>query len=216
MSETSTDWGMKLKFGPSWFDLSIGEEPDVGKLTAQVDARIGREPRLLDSRQKLIDMLVWFSQDATRRGAAMAAMRWALDEFDGASVATVYVRAYKDEQVRPVDQTLAFLQARMVPRHGSDMADPQVEVRELPAGKALRVQVISRVEPGENDQITRHADDTDRQTMRSGLLENVQYWLPIPGQTLTVVFTFSTPNLAGGQAIVEEFDQMIESLYIRT
>lgn len=216
MSGTSTDWGMRLKFGPSWFDLSIGEQPDVGKLAAQVDARIGREPRLLDSRQKLIDMLVYFSQDATRRGAAMAAMRWALDEFDGASMATVYVRAYKDEQVRSVEQTLAFLQARMVPRHASDMADPQVEVKELPAGKALRVQVISRVEPGEHDQIRERKDDTDPHTMRSGLLETVQYWLPIAGQPLTAVFTFSTPNLAGGQAIVEEFDQMIENLRIHT
>lgn len=215
MSGTSTDWGMKLKFGPSWFDLSIGEEPDVGRLAAQVDARIGREPRLLDSRQKLIDMLVYFSQDATRRGAAMAAMRWALDEFDGASVATVYVRAYQDEQVRPIDQTLAVLQARMVPRHASDMAEPQVEVRELPAGKALRVQVISRVERGPNDQVTDHGD-SDPNALRSGLLETVQYWLPIPGQTLTTVFTFSTPNLAGGQAVIEEFDHMIENLRLRT
>lgn len=50
---------------------------------------------------------------------------------------------------------------------------------------------------------------------RTLLQETVQYWLPIPGRPFTVVFTLSTPNLAGAEEIVAELDHIIERLSIR-
>lgn len=199
---TST-WGINLRLGPDWFELPPGDDVDLDKLQALVDARIDRDPRLVPRRQQLVDMLAHFTRRANQRGAFCAALRWTLDELDGVSVATLYASAHRVEG-RPVDQQIDGLRHGLTGRQGNQIVEPVLEVRELAVGRALRVQVMCETEPASSSGGQGDREETNP------VVETVQYWLPVPSHDALLLVLFSTPNLAGGEALVAELDQMIE------
>lgn len=193
---------VRIPLGDSWFDLPLDEDTDREALQERVDARLGREPDLAPARERLVDMLAHFSRDARERGAVGAALYWRRHDLDIVTVATLYT-AVCPRPEGPVDAEIARLAGHLAERYATDRFDPAVETCELPAGQALRVRVISETER-----------DEDRHGV--GLLETVQYWIPVASRPASLLLNFSTPNLAGADRLVAELDAIAARVELRT
>ncbi|MGH9137634.1 MAG: hypothetical protein ACRD0G_11390 [Acidimicrobiales bacterium] len=185
-------WDLVAEFPDTWFDVPIGPTAHPDDLDAQIDARIDREPALAPYRQALAESVLTIAADATEHQATAAKVRFDLSELDGVSHATVYVFLLDRDGTASPAATVAELEEALAGRRTADQTDPAVEVRHLDAGDALRVQVITEAEPDEDGGLL--------------LVETVQYWLPVPGHDDLILLAFSTPNLAGADALIDEFD----------
>lgn len=205
---TTDSWGVSLPLGPAWFKLPVAPDADHTEVQAQVDARISREPRLAERRPELVDMVSHFTKDARERGAVAAGLLWALDNLDGVVVATLYCAVCERTTGDSVDQYREALQAQLATKHPNDRTKRKIEMRDLEAGKALRVRVMSDAEA-----IGEEEDQSVRQSVV--LLDTAQYWVPLARQPVTLLFTFATPNLAGAEHLVEQFDDILQRMAIR-
>lgn len=202
-------WDLQIKLPDAWFMLPLGAAADLDDLEQQLEARIGREPELAPGRDELRSMLLRFAAGATERGAAGGAVRWARDELDAISTATLDTYLMDREPGSPGD-ALEHLRATVSRRQPTDRDDPVVELRRLPAGPALRLQVITETRPDQQPSTLAGPDEA----APSGVLlvETVQYWLPVPDHSDLVMLAFATPNLAGAQQLVAELDATVAAL----
>lgn len=203
-------WRANLPLGPAWFKLPLGDKIDPEALAAQVDARISRDPRLSGKRQELIDMLAHFARDATDREVMAAAVFWVPDELDGVLVATLYTTACERTASGPVDRWLDRLRSRLAALHAGQLSEPAMELRDLPAGKALRAQVMTGAD------VTSEPGQPRNGHSREVVLDNIQYWIPVPDRPLALLLTLATPNLAAAEVIAKEFDRIVEHLTLHT
>lgn len=201
-SPTTQTWGLSLPLGEAWFDLPLDDEATQASYEARVDARIAREPDLAGSRDSLVKMIAHFARDARMRGAVGGALYWKRHDLDVVSVATLYTTVCPRSD-GPVSDEIERLRSQLDERYATDRFEPAVDVCDLPAGQALRVRVISDTEQDENEQWV-------------ALLETVQYWIPVPGWPACLLLNFSTPNLAGAEPLVTEFDQIARRLDLRS
>lgn len=189
-----------MQFGPQWFELPVdASDPDgFDRIESQVDARIQRDPAVSDHRPQLLDMLTSSAEQARRRRAVAAAVRFDLHELDMVSMASLHVTAHRGPVAAP-EERIRALRDQLASEVGEASAGSVSEVRELPAGVALRIQLIGQA---------RESDDKEAVPMA----ENVQYWLPIPDQPINLLVFYSTPNVAGAEPLVAEFDHIMETL----
>lgn len=188
-----------MQFGPEWFELPVGG-PDPGRpddLESQVEARIQRDPEVAEHRQQLLDMLTGSAEQARRRRAVAAALRFDRHELDMVSMATLHVTAHRAPAATP-EERIHALREQLVGEVGEVNADSASEVQELPAGATLRIQLIGQARDG---------DDQDAVP----LAENVQYWLPVPDHPVNLLVLYSTPNVAGAEPFVAELDQIMDT-----
>lgn len=145
-TQPTAPWRLSLQLpGSNWFQLPLGGDVDRARLETQVDARIEREPGLAESRQKLIDMLDYFTRDANKEGVIGAALLWALDDIDSAIVGTLYATVHTPLTSGSADDEIAAVRAELEKLPLDPGAD--VDSRDLPAGRALRVQALTNLPP---------------------------------------------------------------------
>lgn len=191
-----------MQFGPQWFELPVNgpDQARLDRIESQLNARIQRDPGISDHRQQLLDMLTDSTEQARRRHAVTAALRFDLHELDMVSIASLHVTAHRAPVASP-EERIQALRVQLAGEVGQATAESVSEVRELPAGGALRIKLIGQA---------RKVDDVEAVPMA----ENVQYWLPVPDHPVNLLVFFSTPNVAGAEPFVAEFDQLMETFQI--
>lgn len=194
-------WDLRVDLPEEWFSVPLGPEADLDELERQLVARAERDPAAAEVRSELRTMLVGCAASARARGADSTAVRWEPDELDGFSSATLDTFLLA-RPPGPVADELDRLQMVVATRRNGDFDQPAVEICALPVGDAVRVQVITEVPP--------EVDASPREGTL--LVETVQYWLPIADHGDVVLFAFATPNLAGAEALVGEFDEVVRRL----
>jgi hypothetical protein len=117
--------------------------------------------------------------------------------------ASVIVSLARDRSPGPGDARAraAALEIRLA-QPGGPIAGAATATKELRAGWSVRARRRILIEP---PGFEGHPVE----------VENLQYFVPLPGSTDLVLLSFSTPNLGLADPMVELFDAMAESLQWR-
>lgn len=186
-----------IRVPPSWYEFDIWRATHTGDLGRLVDDRIAADDRLKPWRGALVRALREAAEQAERQGAVLcAAMTDPVAEAGVlAAVLTVFHTGGAPD---PADNTVEAIAAQVTasaPGPGSP-AWRQVEVREQPAGKAVRLHGVEATELG-----SRSVDCVMMQTLT-----------PVPdgGGVLNVVLASPQTELA--EPLFDLFDAISATL----
>lgn len=195
-------WDLAASLPDTWFELPLGRRAQPVDLDGQLDSRARRQPELAAHRCALREMLLAYRADAEVRGADAVAVRWELDDFDGASTATLHTYLLARGTAGPPGAELAELVAALAEPRPTDRHAPEVDIVGLTMGAAVRVRVVTAAE----------ADPREDGLL---LLDTVQYWMPISDHDDLALLAFATPDLAGAEALVAELDAIVADAELR-
>jgi hypothetical protein len=177
----------------SWFELDLDPASRRESIARMVEATADR----LDTagRHKLATMLEGLAADAQAQGAVFAALYSdVLEERTVSASLVVSVRQGKGGPP-PAGMTRAAMAqglSQVLSRSGT------VEVRDLPAGPAVRVRARGRGPiPGQEHEVE---------------VENVQWFVPFPDGSDLAMLAFSTPTLGLAEPFGELFDAIAGTL----
>ncbi|MDP8993091.1 MAG: hypothetical protein M3N31_08600, partial [Actinomycetota bacterium] len=155
-------WDFAIRFPEGW----IVREPDLAlrpEATAQaVDVEIADNPAMAPFRDHMIRELLAFADEADSQSAIIAARLWQM-----AGDVTVLADLMVFEGIREApdsaeNELVALVRTLSRPKPGV-IGEPDVQVVELPAVRAVRVRTLAETEP-----------DEDGSTL---VLDTVQYWV---------------------------------------
>jgi len=199
LTDTPTPgYGIELPGG--WYAYDPDPESRPGSITAQVDARIGLEPHLAAVRPQLIEILTDFARGADEAGARLGATWWE-PGVPGAVVAQVMVLDGVRVVTDSVDGEIADLLDRLTNPLDSDIGVRRVTAVELPAGPAVRLQLLSETGAGATDGCTYGVDV-------------IQFWIPASQYRTNVVVVGETPCLDLDVDFPEVIDTIAATLRI--
>ena len=185
-------WDFELVVPPKWYVYDSDPSTRGASTSAAVEERIRAVPELAPAREELIDMLLGFWSDADDEAALAAAVLWEPGS-PAAIAANLTVVAYTDAPA-----TLDELRASAEGATKFDVRDRVVTLVEVPAGGAVRVHGLRCSADGD--------DDSDL------LIDVIEYWIPVPGNTDVLVLKCSTPCLDVADELAGEFDEIAEGL----
>jgi hypothetical protein len=204
-------WTFSLTIPDGFFAVPLDGDPndDRRATEVEVDAAIARKPELAGGRELLVEQAVGFAADARGRGALAAAL--AIDSLEGSPL-SAYVFVLDGPRGHPAGDGDADAEADAeidtlaeglrLPRPG-DAGGREVDLVDLPAGRAVRARFLAETEP---------APETNRVL----LMDCVQHWIPVPGEPAVMVLSCSTPHIAVGDALAEVFDGIAQTVRIET
>ena len=194
-------WDFTLVIPDGWYL----REPDRSLRTQSVneftDGLIASDPALAPQRAEMIDRYLTFSADADEKFAVIAAMLW--EPHDEVPIAAD-LRIHEAERgiTDDLDAELARLEEVLSVTEQGDLGPRDVSVVDLPAGRAVRLRLLTQTDP-----------DEDGSTIA---LDVVQFWVPVPGQPDVVLFSGSTPNLVFADDIVATFEEIVATLELQS
>ena len=201
MSEIPRD--LRLATPANWFDLDLNPSTSAESIARLVEDRVGGGAEQAENRREVVRMLRKATVDAREQEAIFASVL--SDVIEGRPVAaSVIVSLAKDGSPAPGDTAtrVRALEVRLA-EPGGPIAGAATATKELPgAGWSLRARRRVSIEP---PGLEGHPVEVD----------NVQYFVPLPGSTDLVLLSFSTPNLGLADAMAELFDAVAESLQWR-
>lgn len=194
-------WDFSLVIPDGWYL----REPDLSSRAQSIsefaDSLIEADPELASQRAEMIERYSTFSADADEKSALIAAMLW--EPHDEVPIAAdLRVHEAEREIADDLDAELARLKEVLSVTEQGDLGPREVSVVDLPAGRAVRVRLLTQTDP-----------DFDGSTIA---LDVVQYWVPVPGQPDTVLISGSTPNLVFAEDIVALFEEIVGTLELQS
>jgi len=187
-------WDFAIVIPDNWYlrdpDLTTREASAV----EFVEGLIADQPELAPWRADMLDRFRVFGNDADSKGAIIAAMLWqpAAEDLIAADL-----RIHEAERSAPasVDEELEMLRETFAKPEDGDLAERDVQVVELRAGRAVRLRVLSESAPGDEGETI--------------ALDVVQHWVPVPRYPDMIVLSTTTPNLVRADEIFEAVDEGI-------
>jgi hypothetical protein len=148
-TRASTPGGFGLRLPESWLEFDVWRATRTGDLPRLLDARIAQDPELKPYRGALVKALRQAASEAERHGALLCAAMSELVEDAGMLAATVMV-FQTDETLDPADNTAEVIASQLTsvaPIEGAAQWR-RVDIVEIPAGRAVRVQGVEPVDFG--------------------------------------------------------------------
>ncbi len=189
-------WTFKYSLPARWF--AVNPQADSTELiTTLVDHHVMSDPSLAPSRDVLVKALATFAVEAGQRGAAAAAFLATLES--GIPVLGELLAISLRGAAADVNAELDVLAANLRKGREGDITPREVEIVDLPAGRAIRVRLIGDL-----------VDPRGRETA----VDSVQYWVPVVHEHGHDVLLLSggTPTLAAAEQFATTFDEIARSL----
>jgi hypothetical protein len=181
----------------TWFDLDLDPSTRAASMAGLVESRAAGGGVGPAERAELVRLLESTAAAAEAQGAVYAALY--SDVLEGRPVSASLVISIVEGRAGPppplgTDRAaVAEGVSRLLAGAGA------VEVRDLPGGPAVRVRkrIQAQVAPGEGPVAE---------------VENVQWFVPLPGGRHLALLSFSTPTLGLAEALGELFDTIAGTL----
>lgn len=141
--------GFALRLPESWLEFDIWRATRTGDIPRMVDTRIAEDPGLKPYRGALVKALRQAANEAERRGALFCAAMSELVE-DAGMLAAIVMVFQTDGALDPADNTAEAIASQLTsvaPIEGAARWR-RVDVVEIPAGRAVRVQGVEPVDLG--------------------------------------------------------------------
>lgn len=141
--------GFELRLPESWLEFDVWRATRTGDLPRLLDARIAQDPELKPYRGALVMALRRAASEAERHGALFCATMSELVEDAGMLAATVMV-FQTDATLDPADNTAEVIASQLTSVAPSEGAARwrRIDIVEIPAGRAVRVQGVEPVDLG--------------------------------------------------------------------
>lgn len=191
-------WDATLSVPDNWYLHDPDPATAASTAAADVDARIRERPDLARHRHQIIEALRSFGQEAVAKGALIAATYWEPQE-TGAVAANLMLLAARREAFDDLGAELGALQRGLARPGRADVGPRDVEQVDLPAGPAVRLQLLATTDESEKG-------------LAAVVLAAVQYWVPVPGHPDMVVLSGTTSRLDGADELGEIFDSIARTL----
>lgn len=190
-------WDFTVMIPDGWYLRQIDWSKREQDIAAFVDEMIGNDPDLAGQRADMIERFDVFSKDADDKMALIAAMLW---DTSGEVPIAADIRIHEALREAPddIERELDLLQEMASRSEPQDLGPRDVQLVELPAGRAVRMRLLTQTEA-----------DPKGDTIA---LDVVQHWVPVPGHPDMVLVSSSTPNLVFADGIVKIFDAVADSL----
>lgn len=190
-------WDFAISFPDRWFLRDPDDETRRQSTESAVDAYLARGTEAPVDRSWLVGMLLDAAAADDAAGALIAATMW--DVADGVEV-LARIRVFPGDRLEPDDleAELKALEARLAEPAPDDLGERQVEVVELPAGRAVVLRMLAESPPAAGGD--------------TYVLETAQYWLPVPGVPESIVIDGSTPNLPLVDGFLDELHWIASSV----
>lgn len=189
---------LRIATPASWLPLDLDPRTREASIARLVAERAEASPETAHLGPELARMLEAATAEAQQRGGVFAAVYSTESEGRpvGASVVVSLVSAERKLEPPPVGDPRRVLAEGLRERYAGPDADTTVV--ELPCGPATRVRRRLRMEvPVGAGAPVAGAD-----------VEQVQFFVPLPGATHIALLTFSTPNVG----LAEPFGQLFEAM----
>jgi len=195
---TARPSGFSLRVPDSWYEFDIWRATRTGDLARLVDARIAQTPELAPGRARLLRLLREAAADAERNGAVFCAVMADPVEDAGHLVASVTV-FQTGGAPDPAGNTVEAIAAQVtsVPNTDASPQWRQVEIVELPAGRAVRVRGV--------EMIARAGKPAAACVM-------MQTLIPLPGGAGVLNVVLSSPQPALADQLLDLFEVISATL----
>lgn len=196
-TRASTPVGFELRLPESWLEFDVWRATRTGDLSRLLDARIAADPELKPYRGALVKALRQAASEAERHGALFCAAMSELVEDAGMLAATVMV-FQTDGTLDPADNTAEVIASRLTsvaPIEGAARWR-RVDVVEIPAGRAVRVQGVEAVDLG-----GRSVDCVVMQTL-----------VPVPDGPGVLNVVATSPQVELAESMLDLFDAISSTL----
>ncbi|HWC14901.1 MAG TPA: hypothetical protein VG929_09935 [Actinomycetota bacterium] len=190
-------WDFTVMIPDGWYLREIDWSKREQDIAAFVDEMIANDPDLAGQRADMIERFEVFSKDADDKMALIAAMLW---DTSGEVPIAADIRIHESLREAPetIERELDLLQEMAGRSEPGDLGPREVQLVDLPAGRAVRLRVLAETEA-----------DAKGDTIA---LDVVQHWVPVPERAEMIVISSSTPNLVFADDIVKAFDAVAETL----
>lgn len=141
--------GFELRLPESWLEFDVWRATRTGDLPRLLDARIAQQPELKPYRGALVKALRQAASEAERRGALFCAAISELVE-DAGMLAAIVMVLQTDGALDPADNTPQVIASQLTsvaPIEGAAQWR-RVDIVEISAGRAVRVQGVEAVDLG--------------------------------------------------------------------
>jgi hypothetical protein len=191
MEAATTPSGFNLRVPESWVEFDVWRANRTGDLARLVDARLAQTPELTPHRGALIRLLKEVAAHAERSGALFCAAMCELAEDTGMLAASLMVLR-SDGPPDPADITVEAIAAQVTSVVPAENGAPwrQVEIVEIPAGRAVRVKGVEPAGRGRSS-----ADMVSMVTL-----------VPVPGGGGVVTIVLTSPQVELVDPMLDLFD----------
>lgn len=197
-SGLSDDWGFDLAMPEVFVRLDLDLEGAELRAAAArlVDARAAVDPLIAVRRKEWVRHVVTFGKDARAKQALAA---WTMVHDTEGLPVRAFLLVHEGEREHPddVEAEIGSLESALSVMREGDVGERQVSVVQLQAGPAVRVRVVAEIEPWKR---------------RSPVLDGVEYWVPVPGEPVCFVLSFTTPVLLLADILADIADEIAQSL----
>jgi len=191
------DFAIRIPDG--WVAHDPDPDPTIQRQSAEaaVDEMIDAQPLLAEARATLVERMLGFAQDAIEKRAMAAASLWTVIE-DTELAANMMVFSNPRDPAQSIESEVGHLKDRLSIADDDDVNKREVTEMDLPAGRAVRLRVMTQTPPGRGE---------------TGLVvEMVQYWLPVPDAAHSLIVSCTTPCLVYGDELTGVFDSIAATL----
>lgn len=187
-----------VRVPPSWFRFDAWRATRTADLARIVDARITAQPGLRRHRAALLALFREVAEDAQARGALMCAVAVDPVAAGGPLLASLMVFRTDGDPLRP-GQTVEEIAASVTAHEGADGPGTwrRVGLVDLPAGPAVRVTSVGRLQAGSADPAADRDAAPDLVAMHT--------LVPAPGGGVVDV-VLTSPQASIADALLDLFD----------
>lgn len=192
--------GIRVLTPANWIDLDLDPATSAASLARLVDEQVGGGHERAADRRQLTEWLRTATAEARANGSVFASML--SDTIDGVPVsASLFASLAADDRPTTAGEDDADRVrglAGYLCEPGAPLEGAALRVAELRAGWAVRARRRTSVRMAGLDRVVE--------------VENLQYFVLVPGSPALLVLTFSTPVVSLADALVALFDAIAETL----
>jgi hypothetical protein len=185
-----------LRVPQAWHEFDVWRATRTGDLARELDVRIGHTPELRRYRRPLLKMLREAARRAERHGALFCAVLLDPVEDAGRLVATAMV-FQTDGTADRADSSVDVIAAQVSGYAASDGSPAwrQVEVVEIPVGRAVRLRGVEAADP-------------DEPTPEAVVMQTL---VPVPDGRGVVNVVLTSPQVALAEPMLDLFEAISDT-----
>jgi hypothetical protein len=198
-----------VRLPPNWFEIDLWRASRTGELARLVDRRISENPSMASYRGAIITFLRDVAADAQRRGVVFAAaMAEPLDsERLLLATALAVITDGPPEGDSSVDSIAAQLTTTPFAGHGKEATWRRVALRDIPAGRCVRVDGVETVMPG--DELNARGRTAGSASPQAVTMHTL---IPVPGSGQVLDLVLTSPHSALAEPMLDLFGAISETL----